>query len=253
MALMHFRLRSSLLLLPICALLACGSSGSSTNISAAPTLQTGGYILTISPNLAAATQLPGGISAGVGANSVNAVFIYTNVQSGACGQQVINLTGTLNPNSSVLTLTSSAFAGSTATFTLQLPLITNTSGATVGSGTAVMAGGSCALASTTLQAQYIPAFSATWTGTLGPSAASFGFVEGTTANADGQFPITITGSSACTSGTTLPTLTGLVTGTTIQASTNGISLFASPVDASLRTLNVSLSCGTNVYSGTLSH
>jgi hypothetical protein len=235
----------------LCALLACGSSGTA-NITAAPTLQAGDYILTISPNLAGATQLPGAITAGVGANTVTAVFIYSNVQSAACGQQVISLTGTLNPNSSVLTLTSTPFAGSTATLTMQLPLGANSTGAIVGSGAAAITGGSCVLASTTLQAQYIPAFSATWTGTVGSSAASLSFTEGA-ANSAGQFPITITGSSACTSGTTLPTLTGLVTGTSIQASTNGISLFASPVDASLRTLNVTLSCGANVYTGTLSH
>jgi hypothetical protein len=252
MTIMLAQVRSAVFLLPLCALLACGSSGTA-NVTAAPTLQTGDYILTISPNLAGATQLPGAISAGAGTNSVAAVFVYTNVQSAACGQQVINLTGTLNPNSNVLTLTSTAFAGSTAVLTMQLPLGANSTGAIVGSGAAAITGGSCALASTTLQAQYIPAFSATWNGTLGPGAASFSVVEGSAANADGQFPIAITGSSACTSGTTLPTLTGLVTGTSIQAFANGISLFASPVDSSLHSLNVTLSCGTNLYSGTLSH
>ncbi len=117
MPLMLSRLRFALLL-PLAALLACGSglpSSSTTPGLALP--PTGDYVLTLSPGAAGANLLPGALT--VSGTRVTGAFQYNNPQAPNCGQQTIFFTGTVNNSTDLATLTSSVFAGSTTTFKLQ--------------------------------------------------------------------------------------------------------------------------------------
>ena len=146
----------------------------------------------------------------LGIRSFSGVFRYTNPGT-VCvsGAQDISFTGTFA--NSTLTLTSGSFSNSVATLTVQLPLITNNIGAQVTSGTAVIAGGTCALASTSLQATLYPSFAGAWTIALtSPTALteSLTVTQSATADADGQF----IASGTLNSGSGTISLTGVVSG-----------------------------------------
>jgi hypothetical protein len=121
---------------------------------------------------------------------------------------------------------------------IQLPLGENNIGAQVSTGTAVIAGGTCALASTTLQAQLYPSFTGAWTITLtnpNPGTASLSVTQASTPDADGQF--LTTGTLVFNSTTTQ--LTGLVYGPNLQLAnanntvTVNANAYASPVNVSI--------------------
>ncbi|HWB33166.1 MAG TPA: hypothetical protein VG714_08345 [Acidobacteriaceae bacterium] len=262
MAVMRSSLRPSLVSAPVCSgllasLLAfalfagCGaSSPTSTSLSVAPTFTTGDYIFTFNAGTSTAFQVPGALTIGT-ANAVSGALVYNNPQNSACGQQTIFVSGNINNNTSILKLTSAAFANSTATVTLQLPLAANTSGATVGAGTAVITGGSCALDSGAVQAQFIPNFSGTWSGTLGSTSVSVLLTE-QAANPAGQFPITASGSGLCNLSQPF-TATGLVTGANAQIFASGISI-ATSLGSAPNSLNVSITCDTgDPLTGILTH
>jgi hypothetical protein len=247
---MLLRLRCGLLF-PLLSLLACGSSSPSA-AGIAPT--TGAYVITLSPQAAGATLLPGALS--VAGTSVTGAFSYYNPQAPACGAQTFSVSGTINSNDS-LALTSSTFAGSVASFTIQLPLGTNTAGTTSASGTGVITGGSCALASTTLQLTEVAPYSGTWTGT-----ASNGSTTGTVnlvlnesaANSAGQFPVSaVLTFSAPTCSFSINPLGGEASGYNLllssSANTVTISSLGSPANF---TMNVSgVTCPSGSYSGTI--
>jgi hypothetical protein len=217
---MHSRLRFTLFA-PLAALLACGGSG--TTITVPATLSTGDYVITVAGGTAKASTFTGGLT--VSGSSVSGVLRYNNPGT-LCvvPTQDIPVTGTV-ANSS-LTLTSSAFVNSVATITVPLPLTATTSGQPFSNGTAVISGGTCALASTTAQTTFIPSLAGTFSGTLSSGAitgpATLTITEGT-ANADGQFPATIavsfTNVSNSSCNFSIPAsspVSTLIAGTTLQ-------------------------------------
>jgi len=206
-----------LLLLPVATLIACG--GASTPPTGTSYTPVGGdYLITVGVGTAGASTFAGNLT--VSGSSVSGVFRYSNVAACVSAAQDIAFTGSFQSN--VLTLTSASFANSVATLSIKLPLSSNNLNQQIASGTSVITGGTCALASSTLQAQLIPSYSATWTATLtSPSAAtaSLVVVESTTANADGQYPATgvLTFSvSPCSTATPDNTYTGVVSGASLQ-------------------------------------
>lgn len=208
---MFSRLRF-LLLFPVAALVACGGSYSPpVGTSFTPTA--GDYVLTVAPGTANAGYFSGNIA--VSGSSVSGVFRYTNPGT-VCvsGSQDIPFTGTFGNN--VLTLTSATFSNSVATLSVHLPLSTNNIGADVSTGTALITGGTCALASSSLQAQLIPSYTGNWTVTITTPTSetlALSITESTTADADGQF--TASGTIGCGTGGAIA-LTGLVGGATMQ-------------------------------------
>jgi hypothetical protein len=222
------RLRITLLS-PLLATLACGSSGPS-NIGVPGTAATGDYVITVAGGTAQASMFTGALN--VSGTAVTGTFRYNNPGT-LCvsGAQDIPFTGSIvNGN---LTLTSASFASSVATLTLPLPFGATTSGQQVTNGTAVIAGGTCALASTTAKGQYIPSLSGTYSGTLtGPVAGAVSVtLNEASANSDGQFPTTValTFTSIANSGCnfTIPIsapASGVLSGGTLQVSTPTISL-----------------------------
>jgi multidrug efflux pump subunit AcrA (membrane-fusion protein) len=214
---MRSRLRF-LLLLPIATLIACGESSYPSSGGGNATPVAGDYVITVGVGTASQANFNGNIA--VSGKIVSGVFRYNNVSTCVSGAQDIPFTGSVTGN--VLTLTSASFSNSVATFTINLPLSNNTNNQQLASGTSVIAGGTCALASSTLQAQFIPSYTGTWTATLtSPSnaTATLAIVESATADADGQFPATgvLTFSvSPCSSSTPDSTYTGVVSGATLQ-------------------------------------
>ena len=200
-----------LLLLPVATLIACG--GASTPPTGTSYTPVGGdYLITVGVGTAGASTFAGNLT--VSGSSVSGVFRYSNVAACVSAAQDIAFTGSFQSN--VLTLTSASFANSVATLSIKLPLSSNNLNQQIASGTSVITGGTCALASSTLQAQLIPSYQGTWVVSLtSPSAAtaSLQVTQSTTANADGEF--LATGSITCAGGS--PTqLTGLVGGATLQ-------------------------------------
>ena len=258
---MLFRLRFALLL-PLAALLACGSTSPFVGGGAFPA---GDYVIVVAPGAAGTSTLAGALT--VQGTSVTGVFRYTNPGTVCVSNgQDIPFAGSIS--NGVLTLTSGSFAGGAATLTLQ-PILTNNTGAQVGSGTAVIAGGTCALASSSVQTQYIPSFAGTWSSTLtGPATgtASIVFTE-SGANADGQFPatgsITFTSPTQSTCNFSVPgsaPISGLVNGATLQVtnSSSSVTMTANAAGQAI-TLNVAFNvtgspsgCLGN-YTGTLTH
>jgi hypothetical protein len=176
-------------LLPLAALFGCATVSTPPVTGTSSTPASGDYVITVAAGTANASIFTGNLA--VSGNTVSGVFRYNNPGK-ICvpGSQDIAFTG--NFGNDVMTLTSASFVSSVATLTINLPLGANSSGQQVASGTAVITGGTCALASTTAQAQYIPSLAGTWSGTVtGPSSgsASVSLTEAA-ANADGQFPIT---------------------------------------------------------------
>ena len=113
----------SLLLLPLAALIACGTSAPAVG-GIAPI--SGDYVLNVNPVAGgAATSFSGNLY--ISGTGVSGSFVYGNGNS-ACNAQSFPVTGTINTAGTLMTLSSSAFAGSlsgnTVSLTLQLPLIT---------------------------------------------------------------------------------------------------------------------------------
>jgi len=112
--------------------------------------------------------------------------------------------------------------GASSTPTTGTSLNANNVGANLASGTSVITGGTCALTSSTLRAQLIPSYSATWTATLtSPAAATASLVlaESSNPNQDGEFSTTgvLTFSpTGCGSSPPDSTFTGLVSGANLQ-------------------------------------
>jgi hypothetical protein len=224
------RLRFALFL-PLAALLACGGSDSSNSIPAGGAT-TGDYIITVAGGTAQASVFTGALT--VSGTAVTGTFRYNNPGTICVSSaQDIPFTGTVVNGS--LILTSSSFVNSVATITLPLPFGNNTSNQQVSTGTAVIAGGTCALASTTAKGQYIPSLSGTYSGAFSGPVAGTGsivLVE-SAANADGQFPTTVAVSFSSTVNAacnfSIPTsapVNGLISGATLQASNSNILVSA---------------------------
>ncbi|MDR3745979.1 MAG: hypothetical protein P4K80_07620 [Acidobacteriaceae bacterium] len=263
-----------LLLLPVAALLACGSSSSLSGGSYP--FSTGDYVLNVTPVAGGvATSFTGALLA-TGAQ-VTGNLQYNNPNS-SCNGQGVAVVGSINTTSGILTLTSAAFSGSTATITIQLPMTFYSNGVTSASGTAVIAGGSCSLASTTLTAVTVPTFDELWTGaiTSGPSTGTVSlsvnapFTTTTSnatvlnASANGAFyatgSLTLNGSN-CSATTSLGNLTGLVSGygLTLNAYDSSSNLVATitanssttPANVSINLISGKLGCPTGSYAGTI--
>ena len=246
-----------LLLMPLAALLACGTSSPSTAVagSGAPT---GDWVLVASPGTANASQFSGALT--VTGTSATGVFGANSPAICTAGAQTFSaVTGSVVNN--VLTLTSPSTSGGVMTATIQLPLITNSIGTQSASGTIQITGGTCVVASSPLVATYIPSFTGTYTGTLsGPvsGTATLTLTE-SSANASGQFPTTgvlsTFTSTNCSLGTAISTA-GLVTGTSVQLAAGNTTITAS-AGSTASTLNVTFNgapgCATGTYTGTLTH
>jgi hypothetical protein len=254
--LMRSRLRFTLLL-PITALLACATSSTPTVTNPSYTPVGGDYVITVAAGTASASTFSGDLA--VSGSSVSGVFRYYNPGT-VCvsGSQDIPFTGTFA--NSTLTLTSSPFSSSVATINITLPLGTNTSGAQVASGTAVITGGTCALASTNAQAQLIPSFAGTWSGTLnGPVSGTASIVlTESAANSDGEFPatggVTFTSQASSQCNFSVPIsapMSGLVSGSTLQVanSANTISITANAASGPV-TFSVGYNTGSSACQGT---
>jgi hypothetical protein len=242
---MCFRLRSTLLL-PLVAFIGCARSnpaGVGGGISFSPVA--GDYVINVAAGTSNASYFTGNLN--ISGSTASGVFRYTNPAVCVSGTQDIPFTGSFANN--ILTLTSSSFSNSVATLTISLPQIANNIGGQNASGTAVIAGGTCALASSPLLAQYFQSYAGIWSITLtSPTAqAATLTVVQSAANADGQYPATGT----LTQGTTQTAMTGLVsgpylnlanTGSTITLSANALS---SPVFVSIS--------GTSGGNGTMTH
>jgi hypothetical protein len=233
-----------LLLLPLAALVACATSNPITvgGISYAPVA--GDYVLAVTAGTA--NYFTGNIA--ISGSTVSGVFRYTNPGT-VCvsGAQDILFTGSFA--NSVLTLTSASFSNSVATVTVQLPLIANTNGNQIAAGTVAIAGGTCAQASTPLQATVYPSFAGAWTITLTtPTALTETLtVTQSAANADGQFPAT----GSLVSGITTTALTGLVSGSTLNLANTGATITLSANEtASPVTVSVG---GASGGTGTMTH
>jgi len=272
----------SLLLLPLAALIACGSSAPAVG-GIAPT--SGDYFLSVAPvSGSAANSFSGNLY--ISGTSVSGSFIYTNANSSCTGQS-FPVTGTINSAGTLMSLSSSAFAGSlsgnTATITLQLPLIAYTSNNYSTTGTAQIAAGAsgtnCALASSTLTAQYLQPFTGSWIGSVTGPVSGTSTVTGsvtlivseaipqtlaTSTSAAGLIPTT--GSLAfngpsCSFSTAIA-LSGQVSGYTLQLN-QVVSAPQSPVIVSasettspvtfnfLIPSSASVTCPAGSYSGTI--
>jgi hypothetical protein len=266
----------SLLLLPLAALIACGSSAPAVG-GIAPA--SGDYVLNVTPvGGGASTSFSGNLY--ISGTSVSGSFVYGNGNS-ACNAQSFPVTGTINSAGTLMSLSSSAFAGSlsgnTVSLTLQLPLVAYSNNTYNTSGTAQIAAGTggtnCALASSPLTAQYLQPFTGSWTGTVsGPVSGSVTLIVAetvpqtlsTSTSAAGLIPAT--GSLAFAASTcsfTSPiALSGQVGGYTLQlnqtvsAPQNPVVVSASETTSPI-TFNflvpssASVTCPAGTYSGTI--
>jgi hypothetical protein len=239
------RLRFTLLL-PLLALVACATSAPPvTGTSFTPVA--GDYVLVVAAGTAGAGYFTGNIV--VSGSTVSGVFRYTNPGT-VCvsGAQDIPFSGSFS--GTTLTLTSTSFSNSIAALTVQLPLITNNIGAQVANGTAVISGGTCALASTSLQATLYPSFAGTWTITLtNPNALTetLNVTQSATADGDGQF---LANGILISNGVTT-SLSGIVSGQFLNLANNGSTVTLS-ANASASPVSVSIG-GTSSGSGTMTH
>jgi hypothetical protein len=233
----------------------------------------GTYVITFSSGSSGTTTFTGGLN--ISGSAVTGLFQLSNASS-ACNGTDIPVTGTIN-SSNLLTLTSSVFAGNTATITIQFPLTQNTTYTYNASGTAQITAGSsgtnCATSSAAASALYLAPYTATWTGTV-----TSGSISGTTTlvvaepittgatfnlNASGQFPATGTVSFSSSTCTIAPiALTGQVFGTTltlaqsVSSSQNPIVVSATetsnPVTFNILIPNSStVTCPAGTFSGNL--
>ena len=268
----------SLLLLPLAALVACGSSAPAVGGIAATT---GDYFLGVAPvSGSAATSFSGNLY--ISGTSVSGSFIYNNGNS-SCNGQSFPVTGTINSTGTLMSLSSSAFAGSlsgnTATITLQLPLVAYTNNTYNTTGTAQIAAGTsgtnCALASSTLTAQYLQPYNGDYTGTLTSGtttvtatiilAESIPQTLATSTSAAGLIPTTgslsFNGAGCNFSPIFANSLAGQISGYTLELY-QGTSSLTSPVIVSATettspiTLNIlitggTVNCPAGSYSGTI--
>lgn len=247
---MFLRLRL-LLLLPIATLVACGGSSAPMIGTTAFTPVAGDYVITVGVGTVGQANFNGNLA--VTGTTVSGVFRYANAAACVSNTQDIPFTGT--SANSVLTLTSASFSNSVATFTIKLPLSNNNINQQLASGTAVISGGTCAMASSTLQAQLIPSFSGTWAITLtNPSNATATLqVTQSAVNADGQFPATgilTFPVSGCSTSTPDNTYTGLVGGATLQLKS---SMFTNmSISATNASTPATVSIGGNIGGSSLS-
>jgi hypothetical protein len=163
-----------LLLTPLAALLACSSHA----IVPVPTTAavSGDYVLNVTPVAGGTfTSFSGNLY--ISGSTVSGAFLYNNGNS-LCSGQSFPVIGTINSNG-LMTLSSSSFTGSfsgnTATITIQTPLDVLSGQVPNSSGTAQIAAGTgtnCALASSTLTANYLSPYNGTWTGTVSSGAAT---------------------------------------------------------------------------------
>jgi len=157
-----------LYLTPLAAILACSSHA----IVPIPTTAavSGDYVLNVTPVAGGtATSFSGNLN--ISGTSVDGAFQYNNGNS-ACNGQSFPVIGTIASNGS-MTLSSSQFSGSfsgnTATITFQTPLDVLSGQTPNSSGTAQIVAGTgtnCALANTSLTANYVAPYNGTWTGTV---------------------------------------------------------------------------------------
>jgi hypothetical protein len=210
---MRSRLRF-LVLLPLTSLLACGGA-TSPPIGNAFNPVGGDYVITVAPGTANAGTFTGALT--VAGSTASGVFRYNNPSACAASTQDITFSG--STSNGVLILTSAPFSSSVATLSIQLPLSNNNIGQQLASGTAVITGGTCALASSSLQAQLIPSFNGGWSiSIISPAAATYSLaITQMAADSDGQFPTTAV--LNCGSGAPY-SLTGLVSGQTLLLSTS---------------------------------
>jgi hypothetical protein len=267
----------SLLLLPLAALIACGSSAPAVGGTAATS---GDYVLNVAPvSGSSASSFSGNLY--ISGTSVSGSFLYNNANS-SCNGQSFPVTGTINSTGTLMSLSSSAFTGSlsgnTATLTLQLPLIGYTNSTYNTTGTAQIAAGTsgtnCALASSALTAQYLQPYTGSWIGTLtGPITVSATVILAesipqtlaTSTSAAGVIPATgslsFNGAACNFSQTLTNSLAGQISGYTLDLY-QGTSSLTSPVIVSASettspiTFNVLIVSGTTAcpagsYSGTI--
>ena len=261
MALMLSGLRF-FLLLPLGALLACGSSLTPSSggvvVTAGAGAPTGDWILTVAPGTAGSSTFVGALT--VTGTKATGVFRLYSI-GGACVSTSQDIPFTGSVVNSVLTLTSGVYSGSTATATIQLPLINNTAGIQNASGTLVVAGGTCALSSSPLTAAYVPDATGTWAGSLaGPvnGTVSLALSE-SAANVDGQFPTTATITFTGSTCSAAVSVSGLFNGYSLQLTdtrttpdTASFSTSTTPAAFSM-SLASGATCPVGSYTGTLTH
>jgi hypothetical protein len=245
MAAMRLRLRL-LLLLPLSALLACGSNSPGVALFTTPS---GDWVFNVSNALVNAGAFTGSLT--IQSTSVSGILSYYNP---ACmsAPQALAVSGSINSSGTTMTLTTAAFSGSVATLTMQLPLI-SASVPNYAFGTAVITGGSCALASTQLTANYINYF-ANFSGTLtggsitGPLSIT---VPTSPANSTGQFPISAAGFSfaGSTCNFSSQSLSGSISGYTLTLGNGTVSVNADASSSPIR-VTVTGACGS-VLTGTM--
>jgi hypothetical protein len=258
-----------LLLLPLSTLIACG--GSSSPVTGTSFTPVGGdYVITVGVGTAGQANFTGDLVvndvSACNGSTVCGVFRYSSPSACVSGSQDIPFTGSFSGNT--LTLTSASFSSSVATLAITLPLSANNLGQSLAGGTSVITGGTCAQASSTLQAQLMPSYGATWAATFtSPSAATASLVltQSATANQDGEFPATGTvniNDPTCGITGLDTSYTGLVSGgnlqlkssqynVTIIANTTGSSASPATVTIAGDLYGSSLPACTTTLSGTM--
>jgi hypothetical protein len=244
---MRFKV-SALLLLPLVAALGCGSN-TPTVVILPPS---GDWVLNVAPQTGSASYFSGYLS--IQSSGVSGVLRYYNPGT-VCvaSSQAIPVTGTIDAAGSTMTLTTSAFAGgSVATLTVRLPLISTTI-PNYAFGSAQITGGSCALASSSLTANYI-SYTGTFTGTLtGSATGQVALTVGTpTNNGDGTLAVgsaSISFSSPTCNFSSASALSGTVSGYSMQLSNGTINVMAS-ASSSPVSLSVTGGC-TGTLAGTV--
>lgn len=246
-------MRSSLrlfLLLPLTAMLACGSSSPSASAGLFPP-PSGDWVLNVAPQTSSAGYFYGSLGT-TGASSVAGVLHYYNPGT-VCVPvtQDIPFTGTINAAGTTMTLATSAFAGSVATFSFQLPLVSSST-PNFANGTVTIAGGSCALPASKALADYINYFT-TFTGNLTGSATGTVMlsVPQTSADADGVFLVSNASISFAspTCNFSALNLSGTVSGYSLQLSSATLTVSANTASSPF-SLTVTGSCG-GTLSGTV--
>jgi len=266
----------SLLLLPLAALVACSSTR--YDPGDIPPIN-GTYVINLQSGTGGATI---GFSGGIAFNGTAAsgILQYNNPSSG-CNQVGFPVSGSINGNNNLLTLTSSAFLGNTAIITIQLPVVLQVSGIYSASGTAQITAGvsgtNCTLGTTATAVQYLEPYDGVWNGTVTNSAITgstvlsvsepvtitHGGTNTTAANATGQYPSTATFSFTSAACTIAPIyFTGMVSGynlqlnQTVSGSQNPIILTASETTIPftfdvLIPVGSTTTCPAGNYSGTI--